>query len=203
MSAGTHDMALAKSLFNALRNSETTQIPQYDKSAFSGQGDRVPSSQWVTVNQLSTPPIRVIIFEGWCVGFRALPAPAVTQKQIEASLLSTKTTLPSHRLEDLQFVNEKLKEYDVINDCLDAFIHIDAAETEYVYDWRLQQEAALRKDKGTGMMDEQVIKFVDGYYPAYELYTEPLRKGIFGESKGRQLRLTVGKDRKVKEVVVI
>lgn len=37
-------------------------------------------------------------------------------------------------------------------------------------------------------------------YPAYELYTEVLRKGIYPEA-GRQLRLVVGKDRRVKEVI--
>lgn len=36
-------------------------------------------------------------------------------------------------------------------------------------------------------------------YPAYELYTEVLRKGIYPE-QGRQLRLVVGKDRRVKNV---
>lgn len=32
----------------------------------------------------------------------------------------------------------------------------------FVYEWRLQQEAALRASKGVGMSDEQVIKFVNG-----------------------------------------
>ena len=50
------------------------------------------------------------------------------------------------------------------------------------------------------MTDEQVRHFVDGYYPAYELFTETLRAGVFGEDKGRQLRLVVGPDRKVIKV---
>lgn len=40
-------------------------------------------------------------------------------------------------------------------------------------------------------------------YPAYELYTDVLRKGIFGDEAGKQLRLIVGRDRRVKEVRVI
>jgi D-glycerate 3-kinase len=43
-------------------------------------------------------------------------------------------------------------------------------------------------------------------YPAYQLYTAQLRRGIFGSdgaSQGRQLRLVVGRDRRVMEVVVI
>lgn len=37
-------------------------------------------------------------------------------------------------------------------------------------------------------------------YPAYELYTEVLRNGIFGDEKGKQLRFVVDKNRRVKEV---
>jgi len=54
------------------------------------------------------------------------------------------------------------------------------------------------------MSDEQVINFVNGYYPAYELYTENLRRGVFSaEQQGAQMRLVVGRDRKVKEVETI
>ena len=73
----------------------------------------------------------------------------------------------------------------------------------YVYDWRLEQEVALKRDKGGGMTDEQVRRFVDGYYPAYELFTEGVRTGVLkGKASGRQLRLIVGKDRRVKDVVI-
>ena len=38
-------------------------------------------------------------------------------------------------------------------------------------------------------------------YPAYELYTDRLRTGVFGPNSGKQLRLIVGKDRKVKDAI--
>jgi D-glycerate 3-kinase len=201
---GTHDMQLARELFTALKNGTPVRIPQYDKSAYDGQGDRVPYSQWEEVNRLGHARVQVIIFEGWSVGFRALAPEEVERKQA-ASRAQKSATLWKHRLEDLLFVNEKLREYDVMTNMFDAFIHIDALETIYVYGWRLEQEAALRKDKGAGMTDEQVIKFVDGYYPAYELFTDALRSGVFKgpESKGKQLRLIVGRDRKVKEAITI
>ena len=103
-------------------------------------------------------------------------------------------------------MNEKLKEYDVITDTFDIFIHIDALDTQYVYEWRREQEEVLRREKGMGMTDEQVKTFVDGYYPAYELFLEGVRQGIFRkdgaeeEWKGKQLRLVVGKDRRVVSV---
>jgi hypothetical protein len=44
---------------------------------------------------------------------------------------------------------------------LDALIHLDAEELDYVYEWRLEQEHELIKEKGTGMSDEAVRRFVD------------------------------------------
>ncbi|PMD20076.1 P-loop containing nucleoside triphosphate hydrolase protein [Hyaloscypha hepaticicola] len=195
---GTHDIPLARSLFTALKSGQETQIPAYDKSAFNGQGDRVPSSQWKTVNSPDQKKIQVVIFEGWCVGFRALSEAEVRVKREGESV-----TLGRHRLEDLLFVNGKLGEYEVLNGAFDAFIHIDAEETGYVYAWRQEQEEVLRREKGAGMSREEVERFVDGYYPAYELFTEKLRNGLFGGDKGRQLRLVVGRDRRVKEVIGI
>lgn len=199
---GTHDMVLANEFFSALQAGKETRVPQYDKSQFSGQGDRTPISQWTTVNGQSQPKVQVVIFEGWSVGFRAL-----SDEQVKAKASQPGTvTLHQHRLEDLLFVNDKLRGYEVINTHFDAFIHIDAEDTGFVYSWRQQQEAALRKEKGTGMTEDQVNTFVDGYYPAYELFTDALREGIFKgreDAAGRQLRLIVGKDRKVKEVILI
>jgi hypothetical protein len=47
-------------------------------------------------------------------------------------------------------------------------------------------------------MNEVILTFPD--YPAYELYTQVLKNGIYPEP-GRQLRLVVGKDRRVKDVI--
>ncbi|KUJ10355.1 D-glycerate 3-kinase [Mollisia scopiformis] len=198
---GTHDMDLAASVFSALKAGAETRIPCYDKSLHNGAGDRIPESEWRTVNKPSEPKIAVIIIEGWCVGFRSLPPSSIQHLQAQPS-----KTLAKHKLENLLFVNEKLEEYEVINGALDAFIHIDAAETGWVYEWRQEQEDALRKERGMGMTREQVERFVDGYYPAYELYTEPLREGIFKGKEGgegRQLRLVVRRDRRVKEVIKV
>jgi len=87
-----------------------------------------------------------------------------------------------------------------------VFMHIDAEETGFVYEWRQEQEEVLRREKGRGMSRAEVVRFVDGYYPAYELFTKALREGVFKgreDAKGRQLRLVVGRDRRVKEVIEI
>ncbi|KAL2130705.1 hypothetical protein VTI74DRAFT_6065 [Chaetomium olivicolor] len=205
---GTHDIPLLSSFLTALTQPTTATtttttpppapipVPSYDKSAYAGLGDRAPPSAWQTI----TPPLSVLILEGWCVGFRPLPAPLV-----EAKWRAPSRTLHNHKLEHLLFINEQLQRYDqVINDVLDAFIHIDAEDTEYVYAWRAEQEEQLRREKGSGMTREQVARFVDAYYPAYELFTEGVREGVFGgRKKGCQLRLVVGRDRSVREHIVI
>ena len=64
----------------------------------------------------------------------------------------------------------------------------------------------MRRERGTGMSEEMVKKFVDGYFPAYELFYEGVRQGVFKgdeRKKGRQLRMVVGRDRGVVEHEVI
>jgi D-glycerate 3-kinase len=175
-----------------------TKVPQYDKSAFSGHGDRAPESQWRPINQPGQPPVRAVILEGWAVGFRAM-----SPEDVEARWKAPSRTLANHKLEHLLFVNEKLKGYDALTDLFDAFIHIDAEDLTFVYAWRAEQEDHLRRDKGdpdAGMSPEEVRKFVDGYFPGYELYTDGVRRGILPGQTGKQLRMVVGRDRKVKEV---
>lgn len=135
------------------------------------------------------------------MGFRSLKPEVVEEKQNRPN-----RTLKKHQLEHLQFVNEKLREYDAITDLFDAFIQIDSEDVGYVYGWRLEQEDHLREERGdpeAGMTSQQVVKFVDGYYPAYELYTDCMRKGVFKDRPGCQLRMVVGRDRKVKQVIRI
>lgn len=188
------------------------RIPAYDKSLHAGKGDRAPEDTWAVVNRNDEPKIDVVLFEGWCVGFRKLSDAALAARHAEVKDstvvdddVRAQGRLARHRIGDVAVINDALGEYDVLTDALHAFISIDAADTGYVYDWRLQQEAALRRDKGeaNGMTDEQVVRFVNGYYPAYELYLDGLRAGVLKGAAGRQLRLVVDKDRRVQSSSVI
>ena len=197
-------MELARAFFAALRRGEETRVPQYDKAAHGGAGDRVqPESSWEVVNARGSGRrrVQVVILEGWCVGFRALASTAEVEARRRTAAVASQ-----HRLEDLVLINERLRDYDTaVTDHLDAFVHVDAEDTRWVYDWRREQEARLRADTGgQGMSDDQVVRFVDAYYPAYELFSDRLRAGLFPpDQPGRQLRLVVGKDRRVKSSVVI
>ncbi|KAJ5397763.1 hypothetical protein N7509_005876 [Penicillium cosmopolitanum] len=213
----THDLALGEKVFASLAAELPTAIPQYDKSAFAGQGDRVPESQWEVVNAEGQQKIKVVIFEGWCVGFR--PRDDNTLRTLWEDAVRQKESgdyqgrLGHVRFEDVKTVNESLKRYNALTDKLDALIHIDAQNLRFVYEWRQEQERGLRATKGTGMTEDQVNHFVDGYYPSYELFTDTLRGGVFkptqntstseSEWKDRQLRLVVDRNRRVQEVIKI
>jgi D-glycerate 3-kinase len=128
-------MVLAREIFAALEGVTPTAIPRFDKSLFNGQGDRVPLEHWQKVNGPQQTKPQIIIFEGWCVGFKALAKEKVQEKHENKSY----KTLSKHKLDHLLFINHKLEKYDVMTKCFDAFIHIDAEETDFVFEWRLQQ----------------------------------------------------------------
>lgn len=163
---GTHDLKLGIEIFSSLKACTETKIPAYDKSAFNGQGDRTPESTWEVVNTAGAPSMSVVILEGWCIGFRPLSPSDLKSKWTnaveESKMPGYLGRLGKHELVHVQFVNERLKEYDALTDMLDAFVHIDAENTQFVYKWRLEQEAKMREEKGRGMSDEAVIQFVNG-----------------------------------------
>lgn len=108
---GTHDLELAKGVFQSLRDQRETQIPSYDKSAFGGQGDRADEVSWKKVDG----PYDLVVFEGWCVGFRPLPDDMIEEAWTK-SRSSGNGTLGKHSLEHLLFINTKLKDYDAITE---------------------------------------------------------------------------------------
>lgn len=113
----THDLALGEQVFESLRAGRPTAIPQYDKSAFAGQGDRVPQSQWQVVNGDGQEKVKVVIFEGWCVGFRAWDDKTLREKWEAAVRLKEQDSNYNGRLghvkfEDVKAVNDALRKYD-------------------------------------------------------------------------------------------
>lgn len=116
----THDLALGEEVFASLAAERPTAIPQYDKSAFEGQGDRVPTAQWKVVNEQGQGKVKVVIFEGWCVGFRAWDDETLRTKW-EAAVYQKEHGEYNGRLghvkfEDVKAVNDALKRYDVLTE---------------------------------------------------------------------------------------
>jgi D-glycerate 3-kinase len=115
----THDVKLGTETFAAIANRKANiKVPSYDKSAFNGAGDRLPVGEWETCNHDGEPPVEVVIFEGWCVGFRALSDEEVERKwkaavqEFENQGDAYEGRLGKLQLESALFVNNKLREYD-------------------------------------------------------------------------------------------
>lgn len=211
---GTHDEQLAERFFASLKEWDGAtgelKIPSFDKSKFNGEGDRMPDSEWSGVQG----KVDIVVFEGWCVGFRTLPD-ALIQSKLEAAKTKADAagdepesinTLGDHQLSHLLEVNRNLERY---NDTFmgpqhfDFMIHIDTEDLRNVYRWRLQQEHALIKAKGSGMTDEAVVAFVRGYMPAYELYLDGLREGFFEAGKERQVRVVLNRERNCEKLEIL
>jgi D-glycerate 3-kinase len=202
---GTHDEQLARKFFKDLkdyRGDGELKIPRFDKSKFKGEGDRAPESDWTTIRIKPD----VVVFEGWCVGFQ--PVPQASIEEIHSLAIAGKLTVNTpakHQLQHLFEVNENLKRYcDAFMgpQYFDFFIHIDTDDLRNVYTWRLQQEHKMIQTKGSGMSDQHVQDFVDGYMPSYEMYLEGLREGFF-EDEGRLIRVVLNRERSVENVFEI
>lgn len=149
---GTHDQALMTHFFSELELGHGVYVPAFDKSAFNGEGDRVPKEKWEYVS--SSPPIDIVIFEGWCLGFRAMKVEEVEKKWKAAGQKNAKESTPEFStmtfrnvaLHHLLQINSNLQAY---NDSVMApknfnfFIHLDTDDLQNVYRWRLDQEHHL------------------------------------------------------------
>lgn len=151
---GTHDVALGQAVLDAIVSGQGTALPRFDKSS----DDRAPLSEW----PVSPIPVRLVIFEGWCVGARPQPF---------ADLLEPLNLL--ERFEDRsrvwrRYVNAALAgPYQSLFSRIDAQILLAAPNFETVLDWRIEQENELRLRVGgigAGLMDDlQVARFISHY----------------------------------------
>lgn len=205
---GTHDIDISLAFFQSLMDpSRDTLIPSFDKSLFNGEGGRAPRESWRRVPAGTS--VDVVVFEGWCIGFQPLSDDVIKDTwnktlQTQATSKYPTRTLKDHTIEDLLEVNNNLRRYCEIfmgPRHFDYLVHLDTDNLVNVYEWRIQQEHALWQMKNQGMTDDEVVKFVKGYMPAYELYLDQLRDSFFGsrsgcEEKG-QLSVIMDKERKV------
>ena len=116
----THDIPLAIQTLASIRDGRPTKIPQYDKSRFNGQGDRIESEMWDTVNTKDEDKVKVIILEGWCIGFSALGRVEVKSRWEQAGEEKQQDKyggrLGYSGLENLQFVDQALERYSVLTE---------------------------------------------------------------------------------------
>lgn len=149
---GTHDIALGTKTLQLLKAGKPVSLPRYDKSAHQGQGDRLPSTEWLSI----TEGVDVVFLEGWMLGFQ------------KAEGLSDR---------HLQTVNEFLPSYKPWLDCLNAFIWLEPEDAEFVLDWRVEAEERMKAEGKPGMTREEIEAYISKFVKAYETYLPGL-KGV-------------------------
>lgn len=154
------------------------KLPRYNKSAYSGAGDRAHVAAWPEVQ----PPVDVVLFEGWMLGFSPVPAAAAAAIH-----------------PDMREVNEWLQQYRGAWDAyVDTWLVIEVADAQWVFKWRLQAEQQMRAAGKAGMSDEEVGEFVRRYIPAYDAYLPGLYTvGPTTARPGRTLFVRVGETREL------
>lgn len=181
---GTHDLELMRLVLAALDRGEEVDVPQYDKGAHAGEGDRAP--QWRHVARAD-----VVVVEGWFCGFCSLDPAAVARAWAAAPEYLAR----AHLEPAVQAVNAALRAYEPLWARFDGFVYL-AGDVANVYRWRQQQEDALWAAAGRGMAPEAVRQFVDRYMPVYYLYY----KRMCGAAGARRLGLHIDEHRTVQLV---
>ena len=167
---GSHDTALALDTLRDLAFGNATStlggggggipVPRYDKSAFSGKGDRADPSTWPVLK----PPVDVVLMEGWCFGFKALPKGTFGQPGGGES--------NGHKVDERLAVSNQLLAgpYRRIHEMMDAWMVVEVESPRQSFEWREEAEAAMRAEGKPAMTKEEVADFVSRYMPAYEHY---------------------------------
>lgn len=153
---GTHDLALAHQVLDAVSLGRPVRLPRFDKLA----DDRLPEADW----PLAAAPLDLLVLEGWCLG---VPAQADAELQMPLNALE--------RDEDAQgqwrrYVNDALaSHYPALWRRFHRLCVLQAPSFEIVNAWRWQQERALvaaRKDTDAahaGMQQAQLARFLQHY----------------------------------------
>ncbi|ESQ27073.1 hypothetical protein EUTSA_v10018540mg [Eutrema salsugineum] len=178
--AGSHDLPFSVETLEALtkltKDGMKMKVPRYDKSAYSGRGDRADATTWPEVEG----PLKVILFEGWMLGFKSLPAEVV--KAVDPQLETVNKNLEAY--------------YDAWDKYINAWVVIKIKDPSYVYRWRLQAEIAMRQAGKAGMSDDEVNDFVSRYLPAYKAYLPTLyAEGPSGSDPDRVLAIDIDEER--------
>ncbi len=149
---GTHDVALALEVLDALRDGTDTALPRFDKLA----DDRVPVSQWP-----KTPGrIDLAIFEGWF-----LKTPAESDAALEQPINALE------RDEDAKGIwrrwcNDALAQaYPPLWERIDQLLFLQPPGFDIVPQWRWQQEQALQATSSSraSMDREGLDRFVQHF----------------------------------------
>jgi D-glycerate 3-kinase len=160
---GTHDVDLGLATLQHLRHgqpSHPVQLPQFDKAAHRGAGDRTAPKTVVDID--------IVLFEGWFVGVRP----------IDPAQFDT-APLPIETEGDRQFArdcNARLQDYLPLWEQLDRLMVLYPTDYRLSQQWRQQAEHQMLATGRTGMTDDEIKQFVEYFWRSLhpELLIKPL-----------------------------
>jgi D-glycerate 3-kinase len=171
---GTHDVALGIQTLQALLAQHfPVAVPQFDKSAYEGAGDRTAPK---LIHQAD-----IVLFEGWFVGTRPL----------ETSFATAPAPILDDR--DRQFaqdMNQRLRQYLPLWALLDRLIVLYVPNYRLSQQWRKEAEHKMIAQGKPGMSDAAIDTFVEYFWKALhpELFITPLTQA------GADLVIEIGSD---------
>lgn len=181
--AGTHDMQLAvETLTNLIEEASEGQdllVPSYEKSCYSGKGDRAPLEKWGVVSG----KVDLVIVEGWMLGYKQRPAEFFKGDP------------------NLAQINEFMAAYEQQwHPFFDSMLLVGVPDSKVVYEWREQAENNQRRSKGLGAMSQDEIRqFCHRFIVCYDAYMHQLMTTPFfedaREEETRVLKMYLTPDR--------
>lgn len=158
---GTHDIALGLQVLRALRDSHfPVQMPQFDKSAWNGAGDRTTAK---IIHHAD-----LVLFEGWFVGVRPV------NSHLFETLLPPIVT--EHDQQFARDMNDRLKAYLSLWELLDRLVVLYLPDYPLSKQWRKEAEHKMIAQGKAGMTDAEIDQFVEYFWKALhpELFITPL-----------------------------
>lgn len=160
---GTHDVKLGIELLDQLRQGKSDQeiyVPRFDKSAFSGAGERTTPEPVKGVD--------IVLFEGWFVGVQPISESAFEQPPE-----------PIISPEDRNFaqeMNQRLQDYVPLWERLDSLMVLYPTDYRFCKQWRREAEHKMMATGKSGMSDEEINRFVEYFWQALhpDLFIKPL-----------------------------
>ena len=154
---GTHDLALAHRVLDAVAAGRATRLPRFDKLA----DDRIDEAAW----PVASAPLDLLVMEGWCLG-----VPAQADAELDAPVNALE------RDEDAnatwrRYCNDALRvDYPALWRRFDRLWVLQSPSFEVVSQWRWQQEQSLIAERTSaagaphaGMQPAQLARFLQHY----------------------------------------
>ena len=144
---GSHDIALMQRSLSAWKQGESVLMPRFDKALREGRGDR--SGEFLC-------DADVLILEGWFLGCR----PMASSEPLASGSDHLMEPLRPEELSYRRQIQEQLAYYIDVWDEVDCLWQLAATDFNAPQQWKRQQEAAMKRNRGSGLDAAAIDDFI-------------------------------------------